>query len=127
MDNPAPGFPGSPSGASAPHPIEFVSPTKSGNRTMNVAPIALQPGEGEHLWFLGGLASIKASGANTGGRLAIVHPLAPQGDGSPLHMPRREDESFYILEGEVKFWVGGRVIDAPAGSFVFGPRDIPHT
>ena len=25
------------------------------------------------------------------------------------------------------FWVGGRVIEAPAGSFVFGPRDIPHT
>jgi len=34
---------------------------------------------------------------------------------------------FYVTEGELTFWVGGRVIEAPAGSFVYGPRDIPHT
>jgi hypothetical protein len=39
----------------------------------------------------------------------------------------REDEWFYVIEGELTFWVGGRTIHAPAGSFVFGPRDIPHT
>ena len=32
-----------------------------------------------------------------------------------------------MLEGELTFWVGGDVTVAPAGSFVFGPRDIPHT
>jgi hypothetical protein len=32
-----------------------------------------------------------------------------------------------VLEGELTFWVGGEVIQAPAGSFVYGPRDIPHT
>ena len=47
--------------------------------------------------------------------------------GSPLHVHHNEDEWFYVLEGEVTFWFGGKVIVAPAGSFVFGPRDIPHT
>lgn len=42
-------------------------------------------------------------------------------------MHRREDEWFYILEGELKFWVGGQTIEAPTGSFVYGPRNIPHT
>jgi hypothetical protein len=32
-----------------------------------------------------------------------------------------------VIEGELTFWVGGEVITAPAGSFVYGPRDIPHT
>ena len=50
-----------------------------------------------------------------------------RGAGSPLHVHRREDEWFYVIEGEVTFWVGGTVIVAPAGSFVFGPKGIPHT
>ena len=90
-------------------------------------PIALQRHEGEAIWFLGVLAIIKASGATTDGRMAVIEHLAPEGAGSPLHVHRREDEWFYVPEGELTFWVGGRVIKAPAGSFVYGPRGIPHT
>ena len=57
----------------------------------------------------------------------MIEQLAPQGSGSPLHVHHREDEWFYVIEGTLTFWVGGEVIDAPAGSFVYGPRDIPHT
>ncbi|HEX4760030.1 MAG TPA: quercetin 2,3-dioxygenase [Thermoleophilaceae bacterium] len=92
-----------------------------------VAPIALREDEGEALWFLGVLATIKASSDTTGGRVAVIEHLAPRGSGSPLHVHRREDEWFYVTEGELTFWVGGRVIEAPTGSFVYGPRDIPHT
>ena len=45
----------------------------------------------------------------------------------PLHIHSREDEWFYVTEGELTFWVGGEVIQGPAGSFVYGPRGIPHT
>ena len=93
----------------------------------SVAPIALAQGEGETFWAFSGLTTIKASGQTTGGRIAIIEQLARQGAGSPLHVHHREDEWFYVLEGELTFWVGGKVIVAPAGSFVFGPRDIPHT
>src|SRR5262245_40615557 len=92
-----------------------------------IAPIALGPDEGEALWFLGFLVTMKASGATTGGRVAVLEHLAPRGAGAPLHVHRREDEWFYVTEGELTFWVGGRVTAAPAGSFVYGPRDVPHT
>lgn len=92
-----------------------------------VLPIALGPEEGEALWFLGCLVTIKAGSETTDGRVAVLEHLAPQGTGSPLHVHTREDEWFYVTEGELAFWVGGRKIAAPAGSFVYGPRGIPHT
>ena len=90
-------------------------------------PIALGQEEGEAIWFLSFLATIKASAETTGGRVAVIDHLAPQGAGSPLHVHHNEDEWFYVTEGELTFWVGGKVISAAAGSFVYGPRDIPHT
>jgi quercetin dioxygenase-like cupin family protein len=92
-----------------------------------VAPIALRRDDGEALWFLGVLATIKASADTTDGRVAVIEHLAPRGAGSPLHVHRREDEWFYVTEGELTFWLGGQVTQAPAGAFVYGPRDIPHT
>ena len=92
-----------------------------------LAPIAHGPDEGEHLWFFGGLTTIKADGAGTGDRVMVTEQTAPRGSGSPLHVHHNEDEWFYVTEGELSFWVGGRLIEAPAGSFVYGPRDIPHT
>jgi quercetin dioxygenase-like cupin family protein len=92
-----------------------------------VKPIALRAGEGEPLWVFGVLATIKSSSETTDGRVAVIEHLAPLGAGSPLHVHHREDEWFYVIEGALTFWVGGEVIEAPAGSFVFGPRDIPHT
>jgi quercetin dioxygenase-like cupin family protein len=91
------------------------------------APIAHRPGEGEALWFFGGLVTVKSSADTTAGRVAVLEHLAPRGPGSPMHVHRAEDEWFYIMEGELRFWVGGETIEAPSGSFVYGPRDIPHT
>jgi quercetin dioxygenase-like cupin family protein len=92
-----------------------------------LAPIALPPGEGDSRWFLGGLTTIKSSAQTTDGRVTVTENLGPQGYGTPLHLHRNEDEWFYVIEGELTFWVGGQVITAPAGSFVYGPRGIPHT
>jgi uncharacterized RmlC-like cupin family protein len=45
----------------------------------------------------------------------------------PLHVHHCEDEGFWILEGEFTFQVGDETIEASPGSFVFGPKDVPHT
>ena len=92
-----------------------------------VKAIALGPSEGEAIWSFGVLATIKASSETTAGRVGVIEHRGPQGAGSPLHVHRREDEWFYVIEGALTFWVGGTVIEAPAGSFVYGPRDVPHT
>ena len=92
-----------------------------------VAPIALGRAEGEAYWFFGTLVILKSTSDSTDGRVMVTENLAPRGTGSPLHVHHREDEWFYVIEGELTLWVGGNVITAPAGSFVYGPRDVPHT
>src|SRR4051812_50035490 len=88
-----------------------------------LSPIAQQPGTGEHLWFFGGLTTIKAAGDG----VMVTEQLAPRGSGSPLHVHHNEDEWFYVLEGELTIWVDGQTVAADAGSFVFRPRDVPPT
>jgi mannose-6-phosphate isomerase-like protein (cupin superfamily) len=92
-----------------------------------VSPIAYRQGEGENFWSFGALATVKASAETTGGRVGVIELLAPKGDGSPLHVHHREDEWFYVMEGELTFWAGGRVIHAPPGAFVFGPTSHTHS
>jgi quercetin dioxygenase-like cupin family protein len=92
-----------------------------------LAPIALKAEEGEPLWFLGFLVFVKASSDTTDGRVAVMDHVGGRGAGSPLHVHTREDEWFYVTEGQLTVWVGGDVFEAPAGSFVYGPRGIPHT
>lgn len=86
----------------------------------------LGPGEGEALWFNGGLGLLMATSDQTEGRLAVMELLAPKGFASPLHVHRAEDEFFVVLSGEVRVQHGEAVIEAVTGSLVYGPRDVPH-
>ena len=86
----------------------------------------LVPGEAEALWFNGGLGVLRATGDQTEGRYAVMELLAPKGFASPLHIHRGEDEFFVVLSGEVRVQHGEAVIEAVAGSVVYGPRDVAH-
>jgi mannose-6-phosphate isomerase-like protein (cupin superfamily) len=92
-----------------------------------LAPIAWGPAQGEQLWVFGGLTTIKADGADTGGRVLVTESTAPRGAGPPLHVHHNEDEWFYVLEGALTICVADKIVVAGAGAFVFGPRDVPHT
>ena len=99
---------------------------------MNEAEVAqrvfgLRDGEGNARWWGGGLATIKATGTETGDLYSIVEVLEPEGARAPLHLHRKEDEAFYVLEGEMTFQIGEQTKRAQPGSFVFGPKDVPHT
>src|SRR5215210_5198797 len=87
----------------------------------------LEEGEGNARWWGGGLFTIKATGEETGGLYSIVEVLEPQGAQAPLHLHRKEDEAFYVLEGQMTFRIGEETITARPGSFLFGPKDVPHT
>jgi quercetin dioxygenase-like cupin family protein len=89
--------------------------------------VALQPGAGEAIWFLGALLTIKIGRKESAGRVFAAEHVCPQGFGAPLHRHTREDEWFYVLAGEMTFYIGDQVVEAPAGSFLYGPRGIPHT
>lgn len=83
--------------------------------------------EGEGLWFLGTLLTIKAGGPQTGGALTVVEQLAPPGFGPPRHLHRWEDEAFYILEGQLTVSCGDRTWLADRGAFIWLPRGIAHS
>ncbi len=50
----------------------------------------------------------------------------PPGFASPYHKHHREDEAFYVLDGEVSFVFDGKWLKAGPGTYMFGPREIPH-
>ena len=89
-------------------------------------PASVPKDGGEALWWMGSLAVIKATGADTGGQMTIIEVTEPAGAEAPLHVHSREDEAFWILDGQVTFEVGGVTIQAGPGDYVFGPRHIAH-
>ena len=94
--------------------------------TEGLAPVAVPSGEGEALWWSSGLAVVKATAADTGGQMTILEITEPAGSAAPLHVHHGEDEAFWILDGSASFEIGGRTVEASAGDYLFGPRDIPH-
>src|SRR3954454_2053249 len=89
--------------------------------------LAVSPGEGRSMPSpIGGEATILVGGDQTGGALAVLDIVVPPGEGPPLHAHTREDETAYVLEGEVRWKLGDEMEPAPAGSFVFIPKDLPH-
>jgi mannose-6-phosphate isomerase-like protein (cupin superfamily) len=96
------------------------------NTTHTLAPVTTRKGEGEARWWFNALAEIKVSAEETGGLLSIIEMTEPPNTEAPLHVHHREDEGFWILEGDVTLQVGDEIIEASAGDFAFGPRGIPH-
>ncbi len=83
--------------------------------------------EGEAYWLLGMLQTIKIGRDDTAGQYGLLEIVVPAGVGSPWHVHPEEDEWFYVLEGELTFWVADTSLSLTAGSFAFGPKGVPHT
>ena len=54
------------------------------------------------IWFLGALSQVRVSGAQTGGAFAVADHLAQRGNASPVHVHDRDDETFFVLDGELR-------------------------
>lgn len=67
-----------------------------------------------------------ASAGDTDGTIGAIEVSGPGGAVPPLHVHRREDEAFFVLEGDYRVFVGDDVIPASPGTWVWGPRGVPH-
>ncbi len=67
-----------------------------------------------------------ATGEETSGAYFMMEAVVPPGAGPPPHIQTREDEGFYVLEGTPTFWVGGREVQARAGTYLNVPRGVVH-
>lgn len=77
--------------------------------------------------FLGIPTLMRSTSETTNGAFALIEQWSmPPGFASPYHVHHLEDEAFYVLEGEMAFVCDGKWIQAGPGTYVFGPREIPH-
>jgi mannose-6-phosphate isomerase-like protein (cupin superfamily) len=74
----------------------------------------------------GGRYTVLLTGAETEGAYAVFDCLVPPGLGASPHLHRREDEAFYVIDGEFEFTIAGEPARVSSGAFLFGRRGVPH-
>src|SRR5687768_13374995 len=90
-------------------------------------PTLRKPAQGRTVAVVGDVYRFLATGDDTYGRYALWEAIVPPGGGPPPHVHSREEEGFYVLEGEITFQVGGERIVARAGTFANMPVGTPHS
>ena len=88
--------------------------------------IQLGNGEGPAFSAVGDVYRLLATGEQTGGAYVLSEARVLPGGGPPPHIHHREDEAFFVLEGEITFILGDQKVVANPGAFIQGPRGIPH-
>lgn len=97
-----------------------LTPSSAGrllHRPVNTGPAFWGPGD--HYTFL-------VTGAESGGAYFAMEALVPPGGGPPPHIHRREDETFYLIDGRIEFLLGEDRITAGPGDFINVPRGTVH-
>src|SRR6516225_9237162 len=79
------------------------------------------------VWYSGHLMTFLATAEDTQGKFALIEAVARKGNVPPPHIHHREEETFYVLEGEMTVSVGDRTIKATPGTMVCLPRDVAHS
>jgi len=90
-------------------------------------PYTMADGEGKATWFAGALLVRKAAGSATDHQFDLLDQTMPPGYVVPRHIHHTADEAWYLLDGDMNFYCGGEELPASRGSWVFAPREIPHT
>jgi quercetin dioxygenase-like cupin family protein len=85
------------------------------------------PAEGRTIAVVGDVYRFLATGDDTNGKYALIDAIVPPGGGPPPHVHSREEEGFYILEGEITFQIAGKRVVATAGMFANMLVGTPHS
>ena len=87
---------------------------------------AQQPAIDNSIHYIAHTFSFLATGKDTQGAFSLIHCYFRKGFMAPPHYHKFEDESFYILDGEIDFHIGDKAVNAKAGAFVVLPKNVPH-
>jgi quercetin dioxygenase-like cupin family protein len=96
---------------------------KKGADLMASETVVRNPGEGEAFWMLGGLYEVKAASAETNGEMTVMEMTLPSGMGPPPHT-HPGTESVYVLEGRLRYHIGGETFEGGPGSFFHIPEGV---
>ena len=93
----------------------------------STAPFAVQPGDGPVLETpTGDAITVKADTRSTNGSLTVLELVVAPGSGPARHIHVREDEVWWVLEGDFRFKTGDTMFRVSTGGMAFGPRGLPH-
>lgn len=85
------------------------------------------PAGGGHCICYAGLElAVKLGAAESGGESTLIEGTIPPDAGPPLHVHEKENETYYVLEGQFEFVCGDERVSGGPGTFVFAPRGFPH-
>ena len=90
-------------------------------------PVIRKPAQGRTIAVVGDVYRFLATGEDTNGKYALWEAIVPPGGGPPPHVHSREEEGFYVLEGEITFQIGDERVVATAGMFANMPVGTPHS
>jgi quercetin dioxygenase-like cupin family protein len=94
---------------------------------MSRPPIVNMPPHGRTIAVVGDIYRFLATGEQTNGTYALWEAIVPPGGGPPPHVHSREEEGFFVLEGEITFTIDGQRRVATAGMFANMPVGTPHS
>lgn len=95
--------------------------TASSEAGANAAPVTGGP-----LWFFVNLARVRIGSADSGGTIGVVELTGRQAEMPPLHVHRREDETFVVIDGELTLFTPGASRTLRAGKALLAPKGVPH-
>src|SRR5262249_44612176 len=90
-------------------------------------PTIRKPAEGRTIAVVGDVYTFLAPGEDTDGKYALWEAIVPPGGGPPPHVHSREEEGFYVLEGEITLFIDDQRLIASAGTFANLPVGTPHS
>jgi len=90
-------------------------------------PIVRTSEVGRTVAVVGDICRFLATGEDTNGLYAMCEAIVSPGGGPPPHIHSREEEGFYVMEGEITFQIGDDRIVAKAGTFANMPVGVPHS
>jgi len=92
---------------------------------MTAKPIIRMPGEGKKVPLGGQPMAFLFTGDSTR-HTSMFEWTIPAGFSTGLHVHRVQEETFYVLEGECDWQVGGERVRATPGTYLFLPPGVPH-
>jgi quercetin dioxygenase-like cupin family protein len=104
----------------------YATATSGQERSAELKPYVLEPGEGEELTVGESPYVMKATGKDTGGAFVFMEVNLKEGTTPPPHIHHLEVEVFYVIDGEVTFLAGGQTVPARSGSLIQLPVGLPH-
>jgi quercetin dioxygenase-like cupin family protein len=107
--------------------LEELAPIRKRNDRTATKPTLRTAAQARTIAVVGDVYRFLATGDDTDGRYALWEAVVPPGGGPPPHVHSREEEGFYVLDGEITFTVNGERVVATAGTFANMPVGTPHS